>query len=272
MKIKKILLLLILIIVSIYTLLPFYIIFISSFKEKGIILEYPFRIPNKLSLEYFKNGINLVNYFSAFKNSFLITIISVFFIVLTSSVTAWIIIRVKHPLTKYLYYVFLLSIVVPFQLLMYPMIYISTKYLFLGNIYGIIILYIGFGAGMSVFLYSGFIKTIPLEIEEASLIDGCNFFQTFRYIIFPILKPTTITVIILNTMWIWNDYLLPYYILPSESRTIPLAINSLIGDYGTVAYSEMSALITISIIPIIILYLLMQKMIIDGITAGSVKM
>lgn len=272
MKISKILLFILLIIISIFYLVPFYLVFISAFKEKSFILEYPFRLPYSYSLKYFKNGVKLVNYFDALKNSLFITIISIVLIILTTSITGWIITRIKNRLTKVLYNLFLLSIVVPFQLLMYPMIYISSKYLYLDNVYGIIILYVGFGAGMSVFLYSGFIKSIPVEIEEASLIDGCRPIETFWYIIFPILKPTTVTVVILNMMWIWNDYLLPYYILPSDMRTIPLAINSLIGDFGTVAYSEMTALITISILPIIIVYILLQKLIIEGITSGSVKM
>ncbi len=271
MKISKILIIAFLFIVSFLYLVPFYIIFISAFKEKSFILEHPFLMPTNYSFKYFSNGIRMVNYFKAFRNSLFITFFSVALIILTSSITAWIIIRVKNHFTKFLYLLFLLSIVVPFQLLMYPMIYLASKYLFLDNIFGIIILYVGFGAGLSVFLYAGFVKSIPIELEEASLIDGCTPFQTFYHIIFPILKPTTVTVIVLNTMWIWNDYLLPYYILPSDERTIPIAINSLIGDYGTVAYSEMTALITLSILPIIIIYIFLQRFIIEGITAGSVK-
>lgn len=261
----------ILIILAVIFLIPFFLIFISSFKSKTMILESPFAMPRTFNFRYYQNGISDVDYWQAFFNSVFITVLSVILIVATTSVMGWVIVRCKHKFLKVLYYLFLISMVVPFQLVMYPMIYLSSNFFMLDNIFGIIILYIGFGAGLSVFLFVGFLKSIPIEIEEAALIDGCTPFKTFLYVVFPILKPTVVTVIILNAMWVWNDYLLPYYILPSESRTIPVAINALVGNYGTVRYSEMSALITLTIIPIIVIYLALQKHIIEGITAGSVK-
>lgn len=270
-KIIRILIIIILSVIALLFLFPFYLILISSFKSKSTILERPFSLPTHFNFNYYQNGIEAVNYWNAFLNSLFITITSVILIVIVTAVTAWVIVRSKSKFTKFLYYLFLISMVVPFQLVMYPMIYTASNYFMLDNILGIVILYIGFGAGLSVFLFVGFLKSIPIEIEEAALIDGCSAIKTFIYIVFPILKPTIVTVAILNAMWIWNDYLLPYYILPSDSRTIPVAINALVGNFGTVRYSEMSSLITLTIIPIIVIYLILQKHIIEGITAGSVK-
>jgi raffinose/stachyose/melibiose transport system permease protein len=177
-------------------------------------------------------------------------------------VTSWI--------STTIYYVLIFSMIVPFQMVMFSMSKIANI-LHLDNPIGIIALYLGFGAGLSVFIFSGFIKSIPLEIEEAATIDGCNPIQTFFLIVFPILRPIYITVAILNTMWIWNDYLLPYLVIGTNYRTIPIAVQYLLGGYGSIDMGAMMAMLVLSIIPIVIFYLLCQKYIIEGVVAGAVK-
>ena len=174
-------------------------------------------------------------------------------------------------MTKVLYYVFVFSMIVPFQMVMYTMTYMVTSLCF-DNVVGIILVYLGFGAGLSVFMFAGFIKGVPLEVEEAATIDGCNPLQTFFMIVFPMLKPTAITVAILNAMWIWNDYLLPYLILGSDNKTVPVAIQlAMQGAYGSTDYGGFMAMLVLSIIPIIIFYISSQKYIIKGVIAGAVK-
>ena len=174
-------------------------------------------------------------------------------------------------MTKGLYYAFVFSMIVPFQMVMFTMTYIVGK-LNLNNVLGIVFVYLGFGAGLSVFMLSGFVKSIPLEIEEAATIDGCNPLQCFFMVVFPILKPTAITVAILNAMWIWNDYLLPYLILGTGNKTIPVAIQiAMQGAYGDTDMGGFMAMLVLAIIPIIVFYLLCQKHIIKGVIAGAVK-
>ena len=208
----------------------------------------------------------------SFFNSAFITFFSVAGIVLMTSMTAWFIVRVKNKLTKLLYYLFVFSMIVPFQMVMYTMTYYAFE-LNLNNRIGIIFIYLGFGAGLSVFMFSGFIKSIPTEIEEAATIDGCSPVKTFFLIVFPILKPTAITVAILNAMWIWNDYLLPYLVLGSgEGKTLPVAVQmALTGGYGNKDMGALMAMLVLAILPIIIFYLFCQKYIIRGVAAGAVK-
>ena len=186
--------------------------------------------------------------------------------------TAYYITRVKSKVTSALYYIFVFSMIVPFQMVMFTMSKLANM-CHLNNPQGMILLYLGFGAGLSVFMFCGFIKSIPLEIEEAAMIDGCNPLQTFFGVVVPILKPTAITVAILNAMWIWNDYLLHYLIigLSTKYKTIPVAVQYLIGSYGAKDMGAMMALLVLSIIPIIIFYLACQKYIIEGVIAGAVK-
>ena len=186
--------------------------------------------------------------------------------------TAWYIVRVKNKLTSALYYLFIFSMIVPFQMVMYTMTYFAFE-LRLNNPIGIVFIYLGFGAGLSVFMFCGFIKSIPNEIEEAATIDGCSPLQTFFLIVFPILKPTAITVAILNAMWVWNDYLLPYLVLGSgSSKTLPVAVQmALTGGYGNKDMGALMAMLVLSILPIIIFYLFCQKYIIKGVVAGAVK-
>ena len=185
--------------------------------------------------------------------------------------TSWFIVRVKNKFTKALYYLFAFSMIVPFQMVMYTMTYIVNSINF-DNIFGITLVYLGFGAGLSVFMFTGFVKGVPQEIEEAAEIDGANPLQTFFMIVFPILKPTVITVAILNSMWIWNDYLLPYLVLGTRSKTIPVAIQiAMQGAYGATDYGGFMAMLVLAIIPIIAFYLCSQKYIIKGVVAGAVK-
>jgi len=161
--------------------------------------------------------------------------------------------------------------IVPFQMVMYTMTFVVNRFNF-ANIWGIVLVYLGFGAGLSVFMFTGFIKSIPLEIEEAAMIDGCNPLQTYFIVVFPMLKPTAITVAILQAMWVWNDYLLPYLILGSEHKTMPVAIQlAMNGAYGSTDYGAFMAMLVLSIIPIIVFYICSQKYIIKGVIAGAVK-
>ena len=208
----------------------------------------------------------------SFANSLFITVVSVAGIVLLTSMTAWYIVRIKNKFTRLVYYLFVFSMVVPFQMVMYTMTYVAFE-LELNSIPGIVIIYLGFGAGLSVFMFSGFVRSIPTEIEEAAIIDGCSPIQTFFRIVFPILRPTAITVAILNAMWIWNDYLLPYLLLGSgENRTLPVAVQmALTGGYGNKDMGALMAMLVLAIVPIIVFYLFSQKYIIRGVVAGAVK-
>ena len=169
-----------------------------------------------------------------------------------------------------LYYAFVFSMIVPFQMVMFTLTKTANT-LHLDNPVGIVFIYLGFGAGLSVFMFSGFVKSIPLEIEEAAMIDGCGPLQTYFRVVFPILKPTAITVAILNAMWVWNDYLLPYLVIGSEYKTVPIAIQYLKGGYGSVDMGAMMAMLVLAIVPIVIFYLFSQKYIIKGVVAGAVK-
>ena len=223
-------------------------------------------------LENYTEGIRKTGFFAAFGWSAFITVGSVLVIVLFTSMTAWYITRVKTRLSNTLYYLFVFSMVVPFQMVMFTMSKLADM-LKLNNPVGMIFLYLGFGAGLSVFMFCGFVKSIPLEIEEAAMIDGCTPIQTFFQIVMPILKPTAITVAILNAMWVWNDYLLPYLVIGVSTpyKTIPVAVQYLMGSYGAKDYGSMMALLVLAIIPIIAFYLFCQKYIIEGVVAGAVK-
>lgn len=223
-----------------------------------------------IGLENYTTGIENTGFLSAFGWSLFITVFSVISIVVFTSMTAWYIVRVKSVFTSILYYALVFSMIVPFQMVMFTMSK-TANVLKLDNPIGIILIYTGFGAGLSVFMFSGFIKSVPLGIEEAATIDGCNTLEVFWKVVFPILKPTSITVAILNTMWIWNDYLLPYLVIGNDYKTIPVAIQYLKGGYGSVDMGAMMAMLVLSIIPVIIFYLSSQKYIIKGVAAGAVK-
>ncbi len=253
---------------------PIIIVFINSFKTKFNIISEPFSLPNSETFAGADNYANSINYsgiLPAFFRSLFITVFAVVVLVICTSMAAWYITRVKSKFTKFVYYLFVFSMIVPFQMVMFSMTFTVTS-LKLNNLIGIIFVYLGFGAGLSVFMMSGFVKSIPHEIEEAAMIDGCSPLQTFFMIVFPILKPTAITVSILNAMWIWNDYLLPYLILGTSNKTMPVAIQlAMQGAYGSVDWGGFMAMLVIAIIPIIIFYIACQKYIIKGVVAGAVK-
>ena len=272
-KKNNVLLYLILSILSIVFLAPIFIVLYNSFKGKLYISRSPFALPNSTSfsgLANYVNGIDKTGFISAFGYSLFITVGSTAVIILFTSMTAWYITRVKSKFTSCLYYLFVLSMIVPFQMVMFPMSKVANM-LSLDNPLGIIIIYLGFGSGLSVFMFSGFVKSIPIDIEEAAMIDGCSPVKTFFLIVLPLLKPIAITIAILNVMWIWNDYLLPYLLLGTEYKTIPIAVQYLRGGYGAVDMGAMMAILVLAIIPIVIFDLTCQKHIIEGIAAGAVK-
>lgn len=254
-------------------LYPIVIVIINSFKSKLYISDAPFSFPKAdtfVGISNYIEGIRKTGFFPAFGRSAFITVASVLVIVLFTSMTAWFITRVKSLFTSALYYVFVFAMIVPFQMVMFTMSKTAND-LYLNSIYGLVLLYLGFGAGQAVFLFCGFVKAIPLEIEEAAMIDGCSPLQTYFRVVFPMLKPTAVTVAILNAMWIWNDYLLPSLILPQETGTIPMVIQNLKGGYGSIDMGAMMAMLVLAVLPIIIFYLSCQKYIIKGVAAGAVK-
>ncbi|WP_410771988.1 carbohydrate ABC transporter permease [Fontibacillus sp. BL9] len=263
----------VLLVLAVLFLAPILIVLMNSFKGKFFISDTPFKLPDVQTFTGLKNytgGISKIGFFNAFGNSLFITVCSVAVIVLLTAMTAWYITRVKTKFTKYVYYIFVFSMIVPFQMVMFTMTKVANV-LHVDNLVGIIFIYLGFGAGLSVFLFSGFVKSIPIEIEEADLIDGCNPVQSFFRVVLPILKPIAITVAILNVMWIWNDYLLPMLVIGSDHRTIPIAIHYLKGGYGSIDMGAMMAMLVLAILPIVIFYLFCQKYIIEGVVAGAVK-
>ena len=254
-------------------LAPILIVLLNSFKGRFFISDAPFALPTAqtfVGLQNYVSGIAKTGFLQAFGYSLFITVFSVATIVLFTSMTAWCITRVRSRLSSLFYYLLVYSMIVPFQMVMFTMSKMANV-LHLDNPVGIIVLYLGFGAGLSVFVFSGFVKSIPVEIEEAATIDGCNPIQTFFLVVFPILKPIYITVAILNTMWIWNDYLLPYLVIGSNYRTIPIAVQYLQGGYGSRDMGAMMAMLVLAIVPIIIFYFSSQKYIIEGVVAGAVK-
>ena len=256
-------------------LTPIGFIVLNSFKGKLYISNNPFSIPDAETFSGFTNyisGIEKTNFFSAFGWSLFITVFSVLVILLFASMTAYYITRVKSKVSSALYYMFVFSMIVPFQMVMFTMSKLANM-CHLSNPIGMVVLYLGFGSGLSIFMFSGFIKSIPIEIEEAAMIDGCNPLQTYFGIVMPILKPTAITVAILNAMWIWNDYLLPYLVigLSTKYKTIPVVVQYLVGSYGAKDMGAMMSLLVLAIIPIVIFYLVCQKYIIEGVVAGAVK-
>lgn len=261
-------------VISILYVYPIILVFINSFKMKVYISKAPFKLPTEkmfVGLENYVRGIQKTGLIEAFGWSLFTTFFSVAVIILCCSMCAWYISRVKTKTTKLIYTLCLFAMVVPFQMEMYTLSKIANM-LKMGNPWGLVIIYLGFGAGLAVFMFTGFMKSIPLEIEEAAMIDGCTPIQTFFKVVLPISQPTCVTVIILQAMWIWNDYLLPSLVLDSKKyKTIPMAVQYLKGGYGSVDMGAMMGTLVLSIVPIIIFYLCCQKYIIEGVVAGAVK-
>ena len=256
--------------------LPIVIVLVNSFKDRLLISADPFSLPTGdafVGISNYINGITSGSYpfYMAMIYSVFITVASTAVIILCTSMCAWYITRRNSKPSRLFYTLCIISMVVPFQTVMYTLPQLANE-LGLGNPLGIIIIYLGFGAGLAVFMFTGFVKSIPIEIEEAATIDGCSPYRTFFYVVFPIMKPTVVSVAILELMWIWNDYLLPYRVLDlNKYRTIPIQIQYLNAGYGLKDIGAMMAMVIISIIPIIIFYLFAQKSIIRGIVAGAVK-
>lgn len=265
---------LLLVLLAALTLVPLFLVVQNSFKSRFYISGDPFALPNKetfVALENYIGGLSADGFFAAFGRSLLITVVSVGLIVLCTSMAAWYLMRVRTALTKGMYYLFVFSMIVPFQMVMYTMTYLVGRAK-LNTVLGMPFIYLGFGAGLSVFMLCGFIRGIPRELEEAATIDGCNPVQTFFLVVLPLLKPTAVTVAILNTMWIWNDYLLPYLVLGTEKKTVPVAIQiAMQGAYGSTDYGGLMAMLVLAMIPIVVFYLFCQKYIIKGVVAGAVK-
>lgn len=261
-------------ILTVIFIVPMLLVLMNSFKSKLFVSTQPFTFPNAqtfVGFENFINGLTTSGFFNAFVRSVWITVAAVIVIVVFTSMTSWYISRVKSKFTKSLYYLFVFSMIVPFQMVMYTMTFIVNRIAF-NNVFGIVLVYLGFGAGLAVFMFTGFIKSVPIEVEEAATIDGCTPLQTFFLVVFPMLKSITITVAILNVMWIWNDYLLPYLILGESQKTIPVAIQiAMQGAYGATDYGGFMAMLVVAIIPIIIFYICSQKYIIKGVISGAVK-
>lgn len=275
-------------IISILWISPMLVVLLNSFKRKAYIFRYPFGFStvsisegwdkftagaSKLFCGWlnYKNGLKATNFLSCFGNSLFITVFSVAAIILCCSMCAWYIVRVRTKFTKTMYLLCLFSMIVPFQMVMFTLSKFANM-LHLSNPVGIIVVYLGFGAGLSVFMFTGFVKSISLEIEEAAMIDGCTPIQTFFLIVFPILKPTTVTVAILQAMWIWNDYLLPSLVLNiNKYKTIPIAVQFLKQSHGQVDWGAMMAVLVLAILPIVIFYIFCQKYIIEGVLSGAVK-
>nr|WP_243863584.1 carbohydrate ABC transporter permease [Brooklawnia cerclae] len=261
-------------IVSIAYMYPIVLVIINSFKGKVFISSEPFSLPDAetfVGWENYTRGVALTDFFSSFGWSLVITLGSAALILLCTSMTAWWIVRADTRYAKTLYTTFLLNLVVPFQMVMFTLSWL-TDFLGLGNPFGLWIIYLGFGAGLAVFIFTGFVKSIPLEIEEAATIDGCGPVRTFFQVVLPIMKPAVITVGILEVMWLWNDYLLPYLTLDLKHyKTIPIAVQYLKGGYGSIDMGAMMGILVLAMIPVIVFYLVSQRHIISGVVAGAVK-
>ena len=262
-------------IVCILWMYPVFMILMNSLKtERAITTTHAFELPTVETFVGLKNyiyGITEMDFLSSLWYSFIITISSVALILLCCSMCAWYITRVQGVLSKGMYYLCVFSMIVPFQMVMFTLAKTADT-LKLNTPWNICIIYLGFGAGLAVFMFTGFVKSMPIAIEEAAMIDGCNPLQIFFKVVCPILKPTMISTAILETMWVWNDYLLPTLVLDiKQFRTIPMAIQYFRGSYGKVEMAPMMACIMITVIPVIVLYLACQKYIIDGVVAGAVK-
>jgi raffinose/stachyose/melibiose transport system permease protein len=253
---------------------PFFLLIVNSFKNNGEILENPFALPQAFNLSHFGEVIEKMNFLVTFKNTFLITGVSVLFILLFSAMAAYYIVRNASRFNRTFFAVLVASMIIPFQSIMIPLIYIYGAKLNLiktAPMPLLVVLYIGFGSAFSVFIYHGFIKSIPLELEEASLIDGCTPKQTFFKIVLPMLTPTSMTIAILNVLWIWNDYLLPSLILNEEKYfTMPVKMKVFNGTYMN-NWELLIPAILMTILPILIAYLIGQRFIIKGVMQGAIK-
>ena len=262
--------------ISLVYIYPVFVVLFNSLKSGDSITLSPFTFPNSetfVGFENYINGINHGNYpfYKSVAFSFIITVLSTFLILLCTSMAAWYNSRVDTPLCRVFYYLCIFSMVVPFQMVMFTLSKTADR-LMLNTPFTIPVIYLGFGAGLAVFMFTGFVKSIPIEIEEAATIDGCGPVSTFFRVVVPIMRPTYISVGIPEIMWIWNDYLLPYLVLnQNEYKTIPIHIQYLQGSFGRRDMGAIMALIILCLIPIAVFYFMSQKYIIKGVVAGAVK-
>ena len=260
--------------VSIIFVAPIFIVLINSMKSKTFINLETFKLPTEESyvgLENYKTAITQYDFLKALGWTLFITVLSVAVILICCSMTAWFITRVKNVFTKIIYLLCVFSMVIPFQMVMFTLSGTADS-LHLNTPWGIVIVYLGFGAGLAVFMFTGFVKSIPVEVEEAAMIDGCSPLRTFFCVVVPMMKPTFISVGILEAMWIWNDFLLPYLVLDiKEFKTISIVIQYMKGSYGRVDMGAIMACLIMAIIPVVVFYLCAQKYIVKGVAAGAVK-
>ncbi len=273
-KLRDRLTFLFLMILSFLFLVPVFIVLMNSFKNKLDIMDAPFDLPNATSFSAFDNyitGYSKTGFAEAFLNSLQITVLTVIVVILFTAMTGWYITRVKSGFSSALYLLFVFSMIVPFQMVMFTMSKMANM-LYLGTPNGLVVINLGFQSGLAVFMYCGFVKGIPLEIEEAATLDGCSPAQIFFRVVFPNLKPVSFTIAILTAMWAWNDYLLPFLVIGSDYSTIPISVQKYLqGAYGNKDMGAMMAMLIMAIIPVVIFYLACQKYIIKGVVAGAVK-
>ncbi len=254
-------------------LMPFYLMVINSFKTTQEFVSNPFSLPDakKIGFNNFISAFEKMNFLKAIGNSTVITVISIFLILLTSSMAAYFLVRHKWKINKIIFAILVASMIVPFQAIMIPLVSIYGKLNLMNSKWILMFMYMGFGQVFAIFIFHGFIKNIPLEMEESGLIDGCSKVQSFFQIVFPLLRPVLVTVLILDVLWIWNDYLLPSLVLLSPAeRTLPLSTYSFFNTYS-VDYAPLMAGIVLTIIPVVIVYLFSQKQIIHGVVQGAIK-
>ncbi|WP_169084761.1 carbohydrate ABC transporter permease [Paenibacillus sp. PL91] len=250
---------------------PFLMLLVNSFKENKAITSSPLSLPDRFSFANYTNAFGKMEYVSAFTNSVVITVLSVTLISFLAAMTAHYFVRNQSKLNQYTFFLMVAAMIIPFQAIMIPLVKIYGSIGFLNSKWALIYMYIGFGSPLAVFIYHGFVKSIPAELEEAALIDGCTRTQTFFRIVFPVLTPTTVTIAILNVLWIWNDFLLPSLVLISPNeRTLPLSTFYFFGTY-TVDYGPLMAGLMLTILPVLVVYLFAQKYIIQGVMQGSIK-
>jgi raffinose/stachyose/melibiose transport system permease protein len=259
------------IVLGLVFLVPFYYLVSNSLKPFAEILSNTSALPSVLQFQNYINAYHQMNFLKVFSNSLLITVVSNIVLVFFCSMAAYMLVRTKKKISNIIFMMFVAAMVIPFQSIMIPLVKVTGSLGMLNSVWGLVIMYLGFGSGMTIFLYHGFIKGIPVELEEAAIIDGCSRLGVFWRIVFPLLKPITVTVVILNSLWIWNDFLLPSLVLQDpELRTIPLATFFFFGQY-TKQWDLALAALMLSIIPLLIFFFAMQKHIVKGITSGSIK-
>ena len=259
--------------IAVYTVFPIYFLFVNSFKSQKEIVSSPMSLPNQWDFSYLKQAAEQINLMDSLFNTLFISVISVTLIILISAFTAWLMVRCKSKGSQVLFLVFTAAMLIPFQSVMYPLVNLMEA-LGLKNLGGLIVMYCGFGLSMTIFLYHGFFKGVPVALEEAAMIDGANIFQMFFKVVFPLVKPITVTAVITNAMWIWNDYLLPFLIIGNnKKKTLTLSLyyaKSLSGQYGN-PWELIFPAVLICAVPILIVFIFLQKNIIEGIAAGAVK-